>query len=344
MLDSSRTASRTEQHGVFELYLFSGQGLFASLDFGVGQLFDFFQHLLRAGAVRQLGDDQLPLATRQVFDLPAGAHLQAAAAGAVGLLDVLLGGDDLPTTGEVRPLNDLEQLLIRQLVVLDQGHAGRGHFAQVVAGDLGGQAHGNAAGTVEQRKRQTRRQLRGLFGRAVVVGHEVDRAHVDFIEQQARDRCQAGFRVPHGRSAIAIARAEVALPVDQRVAQRKVLRHAHHGVIGGRVTVRVIAAQHIAHHARALDRLGAIGAAETQAHALHRVQDAALNRLLAVAHIGQGPALDHAQGVFQVGTLGVMGQGQGVTTVRRRRRSEVNGLLGHLRKSRFRSADTEFSG
>jgi hypothetical protein len=39
-----------------------------------------------------------------------------------------------------------------------------------VAGDFGGQAHGNAAGAIEQRERQPRGQLARLFGGAVVVG------------------------------------------------------------------------------------------------------------------------------------------------------------------------------
>jgi hypothetical protein len=39
-------------------------------------------------ARRQLGDHQLPLAARQLLDLPARAHLEAAAAAAVGLGNV----------------------------------------------------------------------------------------------------------------------------------------------------------------------------------------------------------------------------------------------------------------
>ncbi|MDT4866868.1 hypothetical protein FQZ97_1017490 [compost metagenome] len=78
------------------------------------------------------------------------------------------------------------------------------------------------------------------------------------------------------------------------------------------------AAEHVADHARALHGLGAhgaVGAAEAQAHARHRVQDAPLHRLLAVGHIGQRAALDHAQGVFEVGGLRVVGQREGGVAV-----------------------------
>ena len=77
--------------------------------------------------------------------------------------------------------------------------------------------------------------------------------------------------------------------------------------------MRVVAAEHVADHARTLDRLGpARRSAEGQPHALHRVQDAALHGLLPIADIGQCAALDHRQGVFEVGPLGVMRQRDGV--------------------------------
>jgi hypothetical protein len=86
---------------------------------------------------------------------------------------------------------------------------------------------------------------------------EVHGAAVDLAQQQFGDRRQAALGVAHRRGAVAVARAEVALAVDQRIAQREVLRHAHHGVIDAGVAVRVIFADHVADHARALDMLGA---------------------------------------------------------------------------------------
>ena len=68
----------------------------------------------------------------------------------------------------------------------------------------------------------------------------------------------------------------------------------------------VVAAEYIADYACAFDGFGAGVAAEAQAHAGHGIQDASLHRFLAVADIGQGAAFDYAQGVFQVGALGVV--------------------------------------
>ena len=47
-----------------------------------------------------------------------------------------------------------------------------------------------------------------------------------------------------------------------------------------------------------------------QSELVHRVQDAALHRLLAVAYVRQGAALDHGDGVIQVGAFGESRKGQ----------------------------------
>ena len=245
------------QHGGFELGLLSAQRLLAGLNLGVGEFFNFFQHTLAAHAGWQLVHDQLPLATGQVFNHPTGTHFERATAGAIGIGNVRRAADDLTATRIVGAGQDLHQLVVAQLRALDEGHARIGHFTQVVAWNFCGHTHRDTACAVEQGKWQTGGQLLGLFGGAVVVGLEVDRAFVNLVQQQRSDFGQAGFGVSHGRSAIAITRAEVALAVDQGIALRKVLRHAHEGFVGGTVTVRVIAAQHVTDHAGALDGLGA---------------------------------------------------------------------------------------
>ena len=72
--------------------------------------------------------------------------------------------------------------------------------------------------------------------------------------------------------------------------------------------MRVVFAQHIADHPGTFDGLGptvTVGPAKAQAHARHAVQNAPLDGFLAVTGVGQRTALDHAQGVFKIGALGV---------------------------------------
>ena len=290
------------------LQLLGREGLLAAAHLRVAQLLDLFQHLLGRDTMRQLIDNQLPLAPGQFLDVIAGTHADGAPAAAVGLGQVGTAADDLAAAREVGAGHDLHQRLVRQLRIADEGNGGLGHLHQVVRGNLGGHGHGNARGAVEQDHRQPRRQQFRLGGRAVVVWHEFHRTLVDLVEQQAGVLREPCLGVTHGGRAVAITRTEVALAINQRVAQAEVLRHAHHRIVGGGISVRVIFAQHITHHPGRLDRLGG----RPQPHLVHGKQDAPLHGLLAIAHVRQRTAADGGDGVVQIGPLGVAGQCQPV--------------------------------
>ena len=81
---------------------------------------------------------------------------------------------------------------------------------------------------------------------AVVVRREVDGVHVEVAQHLHRDPGQPGLGVPHGSGRVVVDRAEVALAVDQLVAHREVLGHAHQGVVDGGVAVGVVLADHLA--------------------------------------------------------------------------------------------------
>jgi len=74
------------------------------------------------------------------------------------------------------------------------------------------------------------------------------------------------------------------------------LRHAHDGVVHGRVAVRVILADHIADDARRF----LVGLVILIAELAHCVQHAPVHGLEAVAHVGQRAADDHAHGVVEI--------------------------------------------
>ena len=97
---------------------------------------------------------------------------------------------------------------------------------------------------------------------------------------------EAALGVSHGRRRIVVDRAEIALPVDQRQAQREILRHAHQRVVDRGVAVRVIFAHHVADDARRLHVL-LVGRVPVL---VHRVEDAPMHRLEAVARVRAAPA------------------------------------------------------
>jgi hypothetical protein len=210
---------------------------------------------------------------------------------------------DLCCGGKVGALDVLAQVAYAGVGVVEQADAGRSHLAQVVRRHVGGHADGDAGGAVQQKVWHPRRHPRRLLQGAVKVGRKVHRTLVEFGQQQFGELGQLRLGVAHRRKAFRIVgRTEVALAFDQRVAIAERLRHQHHRLVAGGVAVRMELADHITHRARRLLRLRR----RRQAELAHRVDDAPLYRLQAVAEVGQGTVQHHVHGVVEVGALGVL--------------------------------------
>ena len=110
------------------------------------------------------------------------------------------------------------------------------------------------------------------------------------------DPGQPRLGVPIGRGRVAVDGAEIALPVDERIAKGELLDHTHERFVDRRIAMRVVLAEHFA------DDLGrlAIRAVPGQPQLGHRVEHAAVHGLEAVADIRQRPPDDDGHGVVQV--------------------------------------------
>ena len=95
----------------------------------------------------------------------------------------------------------------------------------------------------------------GSVARLVVVRDEIDRVLVHVVHQRGAEMRHARLGVPHRRRRIAFDRAEVALPIDERLAHRPRLRHVHERRVNHRVAVRVIVTARVAEDLRALTML-----------------------------------------------------------------------------------------
>ena len=138
------------------------------------------------------------------------------------------------------------------VVVLQAPEHRLGELAQVVRRDVGRHADRDAARAVGQQVGEPARQDRRLLHPAVVVRDEIDCLLVDFAQHLHRQRRQPRLGVPHRGRWVVARRAEVALPVDQRVAQRPRLRHPHQGVVDRRVAVRVVVTHRLGDRPRRL--------------------------------------------------------------------------------------------
>lgn len=145
----------------------------------------------------------------------------------------------------------------------------------------------------------------GFLLGAVEVVDVVDGLGFDVLQQAVGGQgLQARLRVPHRGRRIVVDRAEVAVPVDQGHPHGEVLGHAHQGVVDGRVAVGVVLTEHLPHHTGTFP----VGPVAREAELVHRVEDAPVHRLEAVAGIGQGPAHDHAHRILQVGARHLIAQ------------------------------------
>ena len=139
---------------------------------------------------------------------------------------------------KIRARNDVDQFVDADARIVDDGNAGVDDFAQIMRRHVGGHAHRDAARTIDQEIGKARRKNhRFAFGTVVVLA-EIDGVLVDVVEQRMRHLRHAGLGVAHGRRRIAVDRTEIALAIDQRQAERELLRHAHQRVIDRLVAMR----------------------------------------------------------------------------------------------------------
>ena len=248
--------------------------------------------------IRDLGDHQrLAVAADRLRRHPA-AHHDRAAPRRIGAMDA--GPAEHDAAGrEIGTRYDLHELCQLDRRILDQRDAAVDHLAQIVRRNVRRHADSDAAGAVDEQVRKPRRQHLRLLAGGVVGVLELDGFLVDVLEQLVRDLGEPRFGVAHRRRRIAVDRAEIALPVDQRHAQRPVLCHAHQRVVDRGVAVGVVFTHHVGDGPRRLH----IFAVPVVAALVAGIEDAAVDRLQPVAHVGQRPADDHAHRIIEIGAL-----------------------------------------
>ncbi len=267
-------------------------------DLLVHELGDLREHAVVAALahlVRQLRDDDRVVAALLRLDVRDGPHADAAAAGLVGVADALQAHDQRAGR-EIGALDVLHQALGRDLGIVDQRDRAGDDLAQVVRRDVRRHADGDAGRAVREQIREARRHDRRHQVLLVVVGLEVDDVLVEVAQHLDGDRRQAALRVAHGRGGVAVDVAEVALRINQRVARRERLSQAHERVVDRGVAMGMVLAHAITDDPGALH----VRPVRLQAEVLHRVEDAPVDGLEAVADIGQSAPDDHAHRVIHV--------------------------------------------
>jgi len=236
-------------------------------------------------------------AAAEILGLPLGARAEAAAAGLVGVDDRLAVVDDDATGREIRTRNELlHQRLDRRIRMLDQMQRRVAQFMRVVRRNRGRHADGDARRAVSEKVRESARKNRRLLVFLVIGQPEIDGVLVDAFEQQPGDIGHAGFGVSIGSRTVAIDVAEVPLPVDDGITLREILGETDQRIVDRLVAVRVELTDDVT------DDTGAFleGRVWANAHLAHRVDNAAMDRLQAVANVGQRAVHDGRQRVGEI--------------------------------------------
>ena len=291
-----------------------GDALDALVAHQFGHLLD---HRRLVHLIGNLGDDDGFAVVADLLDIDPTAHDDRAAAAGIGVIDA--GAAEHDAAGrEVRARHDLHQRRQVDRRIVDDGDGAVADLDQVVRRNVGRHADGDAAGTIDQQVGEARRQDPRLLARSVVGFLEIDRFLVDVLQQLVRHLGQARLGVAHRRRRVAVDRAEIALPVDQRHAHRPVLRHADQGVVDRGVAMRVIFTHDVGHRARRLH----IFAVPVVAALMRGVENAAMNRLQTVADVRKRTTDDDAHRIVEIGTLHLLDN---------RDRLDVGGAAGSTR-------------
>jgi hypothetical protein len=245
-------------------------------------------------------------------DVPRAAQANRARPGLVDLFDLFLRIENLAAGRKIRPFDGSAQLRVADLFVVEELDERRADLSKIVRRDVGGHADGDPRRAVHEEIRNSRRKDHRLGLRAVVVRPKMHGRLLDFAEHLVGDPGETAFGVAHRRRAVAVERSEVAGAVDERVAQGEGLRHADERFVERRVAVGMEAAHDVAYN------LGAFAVLDVGRQVLlpHRVKDAALHRLQAVANVGQRPRRDDRQGVVEISSLSRFVERDGVDRAR----------------------------
>ncbi len=180
--------------------------------------------------------------------------------------------------------------------MVDQVKRGIAQFGRIVRRDRGRHADRDALRSVGEQIGEGARQHHRLFLGAVIGGPEIDGILVDAVDQEARDLGEARLGVAHGGGIIAVDIAEIALAVDQRIALGEVLGKPHQGVIDGLVAMGMKLADDVADDAGAFLE----GGAGVEPQQPHGIEQPPVDRLEAVARIGQGAMHDGGERIGEV--------------------------------------------
>ena len=149
---------------------------------GADGFLQLFRDPFGTDLVRQFGNDNAALASRDLLDGGSGTSGENPSPGFVGFTDSVQAHNN-STAGKVRAGAVLHEFRGVDLGVIQQVNGGVDGFAHVVGWNVGGHAYRNPVRAVDQQVRESGGEYRGLGQLIVIVRHKVDDVLVQVVYQ-----------------------------------------------------------------------------------------------------------------------------------------------------------------
>jgi len=181
------------------------------------------------------------------FNFSPGSHDDTATTRFKGILDTGIPINEA-AGGKIGGQHILHQLRHLDGIVVDVGNQTVYDLGEVMGCHVGRHTHGDAGGTVNQEVGNTGRQHGRFLECFIEVGLHIYRLFLNIDQHFFSQAFEPAFGIPHGSRRITVHRTEVTLAIDHGITHGPFLRHAHHGIIDGRVTVRMVLTQYVTHN------------------------------------------------------------------------------------------------
>ena len=231
-----------------------------------------------------------------LLDLCLGTHYDTASAGGIRLFHSGITVDGA-SGGKIGSRQIMHQAVCIYFRIIDVCEAGVYRLRKVVGRHIRGHTHGDTLRAVYKEVRYTGGENHRLLAGIVVSRLEIHRIGIYIAKHLLPYLLKADLGITHSRRAVAVDRAEIAMPVDQTLTHSPGLRHSHDGAVNGRVAMRMIFTHYLS------DCIGGLfmGFVGGVAHFIHSEQHAAVNGLHTVAHIREGTGYNHRHRIVDVG-------------------------------------------
>ena len=181
----------------------------------------------------------------------------------------------------------------------DEIERGVAELGDIVRRDRRRHADRDALRAVGEQVRHRRRHDDRLLRVAGIIVAPVDRIFLDALHEEAGDVGHPRLGVAIGGGVVAVDVAEIALPLDQRIARGEILGQTHQGLVDRLIAMRMERSHHVA------DDLGAFleSRAGIELEDVHAIENAAVHRLEPVAGVGKRAAHDGRERIGEIALL-----------------------------------------